>query len=168
MTLFLIGFMGAGKTTIGKKLAARLGCTFVDLDLVLEGSESKYIRDIIADHGEEYFRQKESDTLHTLDLLDKVISTGGGTPCFYDNMTWMNERGITVFLDVSEGVIFSRLKTVNRENRPLLKGLDDDGLKEFIHLKLDERMPYYTRAKVIFDPMTQSLNDLAEILASPI
>lgn len=166
MTVFLIGFMGAGKTTMGKKLAAKLGHTFIDVDLVLEKSEDQYIRDIIADHGEPYFREKESETLRNLDLTDKVISTGGGTPCFYDNMQWMNDHGVTVFVDANEGVIFSRLVNTNRENRPLLKGLDDEGLKQFIHNKLEERMPFYAQAKIRFDPVNQSVSELEDLLLS--
>jgi shikimate kinase len=165
MTVFLVGFMGAGKTTMGKKLAAKLGHTFVDVDLVLEKNEAKYIRDIIADQGDQYFREKESETLRSLDLTDKVISTGGGTPCFYDNMKWMNEHGTTVFVDANEGVIFSRLVTANRENRPLLKGLDDEGLKQFIHNKLEERMPFYSQANLTFDPVHQSIQELAKSLS---
>ena len=164
MTVFLIGFMGAGKTTLGKKLAAKLSCSFVDLDAVLEKGEGKYIRDIIAEHGEPYFREKEAETLKQLNLVDRVISTGGGTPCYYDNMQWMNDNGITIYVDANEGVIFSRLVTTNRENRPLLKGLNDDELKQFIHAKLSERMPFYSQANIRFDPVTQSLNDLVEIL----
>ncbi|MCW3127441.1 MAG: shikimate kinase [Bacteroidetes bacterium] len=156
--------MGAGKTTLGKKLAVKLGYTFVDVDLVLEQKENKYIRDIIADHGEVYFREKETETLKELDLTDKVISTGGGTPCFYDNMQWMNDHGITIFVDANEGVIFSRLVNTNRENRPLLKGLDDEGLKKFIHNKLEERMPFYTQANIKFDPIRQTIRELAELL----
>jgi shikimate kinase len=164
MTLFLIGFMGAGKTTLGKKLAAKLDCQFVDVDLVLEKNEGKYIRDIIADHGEPYFRVRECETLKQLNVTDKVISTGGGTPCYYDNMQWMNDHGITIFIDANEGVIFSRLATTNRENRPLLKGLNDDELKQFIHNKLEERMPFYAQANIRFDPVNQTISDLIEIL----
>jgi shikimate kinase len=99
MIIFLVGFMGAGKTTLGKKLAAKLGYSFVVLDAVVEKGEGKYIRDIIAEHGESYFREKESETLKQLSLVDSVISTGGGTPCYYDNMQWMNDKGITIYVE---------------------------------------------------------------------
>lgn len=160
MTVFLIGFMGSGKSTLGKKLAAKLACEFIDLDAVIEQAEGKYIRDIIAESGESYFRKVESQSLQQLDLTDKVIATGGGTPYYFDNMDWMKINGIAVYIELDEGVLYSRLKTTNLENRPLLKGLDEDGLKSFIHDKLEERGPYYCQAQIIFDPMKKTLDDL--------
>lgn len=164
MTIFLIGFMGSGKTTIGKKLATKLKCEFIDLDAVIEQAEGRYIRDIIADSGESYFRKVESQSLQQLDLIDKVIATGGGTPYYFDNMDWMKINGIAVYIELDEGVLFSRLKTTNLENRPLLKGLDDEGLKKFIHDKLEERGPYYYQAQVVFDPMKESLENLVDAI----
>ncbi|MBS1685839.1 MAG: shikimate kinase [Bacteroidetes bacterium] len=162
MTVFLIGFMGAGKTTLGKKLAPKLQCTFVDVDHLLEQREGMAIKNIITTHGEPYFRQKESETLRSLEIENKIISTGGGTPCFYDNMAWMNAHGITLFLNVSEKAIYSRLKTVDREQRPLLRGLDDEGLRLFIHDKLRERRPFYEQAQLSLDPISAPLNDVAD------
>lgn len=162
MTVFLIGFMGAGKTTLGKKLAPKLLCTFVDVDHLLEQREGMAIKDIIAAHGEPYFRQKESETLRSIDLDNKIISTGGGTPCFHDNMSWMNAHGITLYLDVSEKVIYSRLKTVDREQRPLLRGLDDEQLRVFIKERLNERRPFYEQAQLSLDTVSVPLNDVAE------
>jgi len=166
MTTFLIGFMGSGKTTIGKKLAAKLGFGFIDLDAAIEEIEGMYIRDIIETKGESYFRKVESDTLRRLDLVDKVISTGGGTPCFFDNMTWMKSKGRVVYIELDEAALFSRLKTTNLEHRPLLKGLDDEGLKQFIHAKLTERKAYYEQADLRYDPIRESIGDLVSALAS--
>ncbi|MBS1625759.1 MAG: shikimate kinase [Bacteroidetes bacterium] len=162
MTVFLIGFMGAGKTTLGKKLAPKLQCTFIDVDHLLEQRENKTIREIIATHGEAFFREKESETLRSIDIENKIISTGGGTPCFHDNMAWMNAHGITLFLNVSEKAIYSRLKTADREQRPLLRGMDDEGLRLFIHDKLRERRPFYEQAQLSLDPISEPLNDVAE------
>ena len=160
MTIFLVGFMGSGKTTIGKKLAAKLGCEFIDLDAAIEHAEQMFIRDIINEKGESYFREVESKTLQQLDLMGKVIATGGGTPCYFDNMDWMKTSGLAVYIELEEAILFSRLKTTNLTNRPLLQGLDDDGLKQFIHNKLEERSPYYYQAQIVYDPMKESMEEL--------
>ena len=159
-TIFLIGFMGSGKTTVGKKLSAKLGLQLVDLDAAIEQREGAYIRDIIADRGEPHFRAVEAETLRQLDFSSKVISTGGGTPCFFDSMAWMKANGVVVYIEMDEAALFSRLKTTNLANRPLLMGLDDDGLKAFIHTKLAERLPIYTQADVRFNPIRESLDEL--------
>jgi shikimate kinase len=164
MTIFLIGFMGSGKTTVGKKLAAKLKCEFIDLDAAIEHAEGKYIRDIIAEKGEHYFREIESKILQQLDLVEKVIATGGGTPYYFDNMDWMKINGIAVYIALDEGVLFSRLKTTNLDHRPLLKGLDDDGLKKFIHEKLEERGPYYYQAQIVYNPIKESLEHLIDAI----
>ena len=166
MAIFLIGFMGSGKTTIGKKLAAKLGCGFIDLDAAIEYTEGMFIRDIIGAKGEHYFRELESRVLKQLEHTDKVIATGGGTPCFFDNIEWMRSNGRVLYVELDEAALFSRLKTTNLEHRPLLKGLDDDGLKVFIHNKLAERKAYYELADVRFNPIRQSIEDLITILAS--
>ena len=166
MTIFLIGFMGSGKTTIGKKLAAKLGYGFIDLDAAIEHAEGMYIRDIVGTKGELYFRGVESKTLKQLELVDKVISTGGGTPCFFDNMEWMKANGKVVYVELDEAALFSRLKTTNLEHRPLLKGLDDEGLKAFIQTKLAERKEYYLQADIKFNPIRQSLEDLSSMFKS--
>ena len=160
MAIFLIGFMGSGKTTVGKKLAAKLGCGFIDLDAAIEHREGAFIRDIIAEKGENYFREVESAALREVPLEDKVISTGGGTACFFDNITWMKANGRVVYIEMDEAAIYSRLKTTNLEHRPLLKGLDDEGLKAFIHTKLQERLPYYLQADVRFNPIRESIEEL--------
>lgn len=173
-TVFLIGFMGAGKTTIGKKLAAKLGLLFVDLDeavIEYEVRNTKYevnspasVKDLIELKGIDHFRKAEADTLRQLDLDKKLISTGGGAPCYYNNMQWMKEQGTVVFLNVDEGVIYSRLKATNLDERPLLKGLDDEGLKTFIHEKLQERLPVYQQAHIQFNPVKQKPEELVSIL----
>ena len=159
--IFLIGFMGSGKTTFGKKLATKLKVEFVDIDdVVISSYGVKSIKELIEDKGMDFFRRAESDAVKGLTNNDGVISTGGGTPCYFDNLEWMKRRGVVVFLQLDEGAIFSRLKTTNLEERPLLKGFDDEGLKAFIHNKLEERMPFYSRADISFNPMKQKIEEL--------
>ncbi|HLP51810.1 MAG TPA: shikimate kinase [Chitinophagales bacterium] len=176
--VFLIGFMGAGKTTFGKKLANKLGLQFVDLDgEILQNQEpgtknqdnthNASIKELIEQHGMEYFRALEAETLRLLDVQGKLISTGGGTPCFFDNLDYMKRRGTVVFLNVDEGVILSRLKTTDLNERPLLKGLDETGLKKFIHEKLKERLPIYQQADISFNPVSQKMEELLDLLNTP-
>lgn len=170
--IFLIGYMGAGKTTLGKAFAHALGLTFVDLDWYIEERFHKSIRQLFAERGEEGFRELEKRMLHEAgDFEDVVISVGGGTPCFFDNMEYMNEAGETVFLDVNLQVLFRRLK-VAKQQRPLLDGKTDEELMQFIREALDKRLPFYTKAKHIFNgerledrhQIQQSVERLKELL----
>lgn len=163
-TIFLVGFMGAGKTTFGKKLANKLGLQFVDLDTEVSIKENSSVKEIIEQHGIDYFRKAEADTLRKLDLDKKLISTGGGTPCYFDNMEYMKRRGVVVFLNIDEGVLYSRLKATDLNERPLLKGLDDEGLKKFIHEKLSERLPVYNQAHFQFNPVMDKMETLTNML----
>ena len=122
MKIFLIGFMGSGKTTLGKKLARVLGYDFVDLDKVIEEESGVSVPDYFSRHGEDAFRQLERDCLRTrLPAGPVVVATGGGAPCYFDNMDWMNEHGVTVYLMLPPGVLASRLN--GSRNRPLISGL---------------------------------------------
>lgn len=130
--IFLIGYMGAGKTTLGKAFAREMGLTFVDLDWYIEERFHKTIRQLFTEMGEDGFRELEKRMLHEVaDFENVVISTGGGTPCFFDNMEFMNSKGSVVFLDVDVKVLFRRLK-VAKQQRPLLAQKDDKELMEFI------------------------------------
>ena len=170
--IFLIGYMGAGKTTLGKAFARALGLTFVDLDWYIEERFHKSIRQLFAERGEEGFRELEKRMLHEAgDFEDVVISVGGGTPCFFDNMEYMNEAGETVFLAVNLQVLFRRLK-VAKHQRPLLDGKTDEELKAFIQEALQKRLPFYTKAKHTFNgerledrhQIQQSVERLKELL----
>lgn len=169
-TIFLVGFMGSGKTTFGKKLTTKLKLEFIDLDSEVINHYQAHeenvhsIKEIIEQNGLPFFRAIESETLRLLDVNNKVISTGGGTPCHFDNMEWMKRRGTVVFLNVDEGVLYSRLKNTDLEERPLLKDLDEEGLKNFIHEKLQERLPIYIQANITFNPVTQRMEELVEML----
>ena len=163
-TIFLIGFMGSGKTNMGMKLSRKLRMGFCDLDAEIEHRSGMAIKDIITTHGETYFRQIEAETLRAIDINGKVVSTGGGAPCYHENIEWMKEKGRVVFLNVNEGVILSRLMKSDLSERPLLKGLDEAGLRSFIHDKLLLRLPYYKQADIVIDGVSKSLERLVASL----
>ncbi len=149
MYVFLIGFMGSGKTYVGKRLAASLHVPFIDLDVYIHQQEKRSITQIFADSGEEHFRVLEKRYLRQLTRqFQGVIATGGGAPCFYENMKWMNKKGTTVFLDVSIPTILQRLKQ-KRNTRPLIANKNDAELNAFIIKKSKERRLFYDKAKVV-------------------
>ena len=148
--LFLIGFMAAGKTTLGKALARDLGLQFIDLDHYIENRYCCTVSQLFAERGEESFRRIERNLLHEVaEFEDVVISTGGGTPCFFDNMEYMNSMGTTVFLEAAVDVIHTRL-TIARVQRPLVKGKTAEELRRYITDMLTQRLPYYTQARHTF------------------
>jgi shikimate kinase len=149
--IYLIGFMGSGKTTAGKKLASLLGWSFIDLDQKIEDHTGKKIPDIFSNYGEDYFRKIESEVLRTLKSQSKtVISTGGGTPCHGNNMDFMLETGLTIYLKLTPSQLNSRLSQSKGE-RPLLNELTDSGLQSFIENKLSLREKDYSRAEIHVD-----------------
>jgi len=149
--IFLLGFMGSGKSTTGKKLASQLNWSFIDLDEKIEQTTGMEIRDIFSEKGEAFFRKIESDTLKGMaSESNAVISTGGGTPCFGDNMDFMLRTGLTVYLRMTPARLKSRLAGTS-EHRPLLKDIGKDGLQEYITAKLAEREKWYSRAEIIVD-----------------
>ena len=149
--IFLIGYMGAGKTTVGKVLSRQLGLSFIDLDHYIEGRYHKTVGQLFAERGEEAFRDVERRMLREVAMFEDVlVSTGGGAPCFFDNMEFMNRAGKTVFLDVHPDVLFRRLR-VAKQQRPILQGKEDDELKTFIIQALEKRAPFYHQAHYIFN-----------------
>jgi shikimate kinase len=149
--IYIIGFMGCGKTTTGRKLAGRLGWEFVDLDREVERITGMRIPEIFETCGEEYFRKNEQEALKSLaSLPHAVISTGGGAPCHSGNMDLMISSGITVYLKLTPARLRNRL-IKSKNERPLLKGLDNDQLLLFIEKKLSEREKFYERAEIIID-----------------
>ncbi|MGM0531628.1 MAG: shikimate kinase [Bacteroidota bacterium] len=162
MRIFLIGFMGSGKTTAGKKLADRLSYSYLDLDEFIEQQEQDSIRNIFEKKGEAYFRERESKYLRDISrYVDCVISTGGGAPCFFDNMDYMNNAGITVYLKMTPGQLFSRLNN-GREERPLIKNKDDQELLQYIRNKLSERETHYQKAQLIADGFNLNMSELVK------
>lgn len=149
MKIFLIGYMGCGKSTLGRKLSASLNLTFIDLDTFLEEKYFKTIPQIFAEEGEAAFRSKERKVLEEVSAFDDVIvATGGGAPCFFDNMDLMNAAGFCVFLDVATDSLVSRLIHAKTE-RPLIKGKSPEELREFIEAMMQKRRPFYEKARYI-------------------
>lgn len=163
--IYLIGFMGCGKTTWSKKLAARLGYEFIDLDTVLEEQVGKTISEYFTEHGEAAFRRLESDVLKQYPYPEKaVISTGGGLPCFFDHMDWMNTHGQTLYIKLSPKTLADRLENA-RVIRPVLQGRKGDELIDFIEGKLQEREGFYNQATHILDGLTLNVDDMAALIA---
>ncbi len=150
MKIFLVGYMASGKSRYGRTLAEEKGLRFIDLDHYIEDREHRTIREIFATFGEEEFRRLESNYLREVVMLykDFVLSCGGGTPCFNDNMEFMNSEGMTIFLNPSVDELTRRLIR-NRKRRPLVANLSDDEVKAFVEKHLNERMPFYSKAKTI-------------------
>lgn len=152
MRIILIGFMGSGKTHWGKQVAHRLQLPFFDLDEEVVKAAGKTVTEIFADSGEEYFRQKEKDTLEALVDANEslVLSCGGGTPCFFNNIEYMKKVGIVVWLNTNVDVLLQRLLK-EKAKRPLIKDISDEDLRTYIIRKLNERRMYYEQADVTLD-----------------
>jgi len=149
--VYIIGFMGSGKTTVGKKLAAVLGWSFWDLDKKVEEKAGISIQEIFSRNGEEFFRTIESETLKGLECeTNAVISTGGGTPCYADNMDFMLKTGLTVYLKLSPVQLRNRLSESKGE-RPLIKNLGKEELLVFIGKKLHIREEWYNKAEICIE-----------------
>lgn len=143
MIIFLIGYMGAGKTSLATKLAARTGFKKIDTDKEIEKQEGLSVSEIFAQKGEDYFREKERDFLLTLNPDDKlIVSTGGGLPCFHDNMKLINAKGISFYIRLSAEKLFERLEA-SKENRPLIKNKNADEMLQFIRKHLEQRETFY-------------------------
>lgn len=149
--IFLIGYMGAGKTTLGKAFARDLNISFVDLDWYIEERFHKTVGELFLERGEAGFRKLEHNMLHEVGAFENVVvSTGGGTPCFFNNMDFMNHNGQTVFLNTSVDVLFHRLSAATQA-RPILRGKTDDELRTFIGETLAGRMQYYLQATYVLE-----------------
>lgn len=163
MKIFLVGYMGSGKTTAGKKLASLLDYTYIDLDSMIESETDHTIPEWFS-QGEHKFREIETLVLHqTADFKNSVISTGGGTPCFNENMVWMKEQGITVYLKMSAGALFHRL-IYSKKERPLLAGKSDVELMEFITESLKEREFFYSQAHYTINGENLDVKELLEMI----
>ena len=164
MKIFLIGFMGCGKTTWGRKLAAHLGYEFIDLDHVLQDKVGTTIAEYFAAHGEDAFRQLESSLLKETDYPENtIVSTGGGLPCFFDNLRWMNTNGKTLYIKLSPKTLAERLEN-SKTVRPVLQGKKGDELVAFIAEKLAEREGYYLQATHSISGIDLSVEKMAEAL----
>jgi len=166
MKIFLIGFMGCGKSTLGRKLATKLGYDLIDLDHQIEKNTGSTVADYFSIHGEDAFRKMESDTLKNFAYPKNcVIATGGGTPCFFDNIDWMNEYGTTIYIEMPALALAKRLES-GIAKRPLLRNLTPEGLIEYIENKLAEREKFYQKATLILSGINLTADDIrVEILA---
>jgi len=166
MKIFLIGFMGSGKTHWGKRIAEALEIPFFDLDSVIVDTEQKSISDIFTEQGEEYFRYKEKEVLEELvnDHEDFVLSCGGGTPCFFNNIEFMKGKGKVIWLNTETEVLKNRLLK-EKMSRPLIRAIGDAELKNYIVRKLSERKMYYEKADLVISEETASLDSLTKAIA---
>lgn len=164
--IFLVGMPGAGKTTIGRKLALALHKPFLDLDEYLEEKYRQKISELFSEKGEAFFREAEATALREVAgrASGAVIATGGGAPCFLDNMEFMNETGLTVFVKVPEAVLVERLSGHNREQRPLLAGKTTPELKQFVTTISAKRLEFYLQAQVIYQNASRDITDLVRLI----
>jgi len=163
MIIFLIGFMGSGKTTVGKKLANRLQYAFVDMDQFIQEKEGRTIEELFEKEGEDFFRTLESKYLRSLPAgpAGLVVATGGGLPCHDENMRYMIENGLTVYLQLNPGQLYHRLKHA-KYKRPLLKDKNEEEVMRYIKQKLEERAPYYNQAQLTYDASNLKIPELIE------
>jgi len=168
MKIFLIGMPGSGKTTTGKLLAEKMKLTFVDLDVEIEKSEGQPINKIFETKKEDYFRQFESSTLKKFCSSSEsfVMSTGGGAPCFHDNMDQMNAAGKTIFLDVPSQEIATRLMKTDLNQRPLFAKLSSEQLKDKIEFLRSQRIKFYKKAEYVFEGRQISIESIISKITS--
>ena len=156
--------MGSGKTTLGKRLALKLGYSFIDMDKEIEAVAGMSISAYFERYGEEAFRETENRVLKTINLPEgAVIATGGGAPCFYDNLDWMNKNGLTIYLSLSPKALALRLENATNE-RPILKNLKGLELENFIAERLKMREEFYQQAKLTINGIDQTPERLSAIL----
>lgn len=163
MKIFLIGFMGSGKTHWGHLLSEKLGISFFDLDEQIVEHAGKSIQEIFATEGEEHFRMQEKEVLHLITESHEsfVMACGGGSPCYFNNIDYMNQSGATVWINTALEILFQRLLK-EKEKRPLIKDLSDEQLRTFIIKKFADRKIYYEQATVTVDEEPVQLEKLIE------
>ena len=170
--IILIGYMCVGKTTIGKELAKRRGQMFYDLDWYIEERFRKRVPQIFAEEGEEAFRKKERNKLHEVAEFESVVvSCGGGTPCFFDNIDYMNQAAEVIYLKASPETILSHLK-ISKGKRPLLEGMSPEELQTFVTDQIQTREDFYLRARHVVDvdvlDSAEKINRLVELIETEI
>jgi len=162
--IYIIGYMGAGKSGVAKRLAARLGWQSCDTDTMFEEKYRISISDFFAKYGQDLFRKLETEILHTTAQMNNVVvATGGGTPCFFDNMQWMNDNGLTVYLSMSPKSAAVRLSQTKKK-RPLTQGLSGDELLHFVEQQYEQRLPFYTQAQMTFKAENCDIEGVAKAL----
>lgn len=166
MTLYLVGYAGSGKSSLGKRLARRLRLRFVDTDKFVELSEGATVADIFHYGGEEYFRRTERNAVESLysEGENMVVATGGGLPTWGDNMEWLNDHGLTIYLRRSPEQILSRMSAYGREKRPMFRGKSDEELLAFMRAQMTEREKYYAKANISIDCTPISDDEAVEVI----
>ncbi|MEA1886239.1 MAG: shikimate kinase [Bacteroidota bacterium] len=166
MIVYLIGFMGSGKSTFGKRMASRAGWKFEDLDSLIENIEGRPVRNIFTESGEDYFREIEAGILRDVPRHENiVVACGGGTPCYKDNMEFMNRSGVTVYLKHNVQTLAHRLKNA-KKIRPLLEGMNPSEMGKYISTKLAEREEWYNKSQLIIDGLKADPGNLMDIILS--
>jgi len=165
MKLFLIGLLGSGKSVLGKELSQRVKLPFIDLDDVLEAQAGMKVSEIFSTKGEEHFRMIEAASLREQSSQKEfVMATGGGTPCFHDNMMYINKTGTSVFVNTPVSEIVKRLKGEQRKSRPLLANVSDDQLQPTLEAMLQNRLRFYKQAHFTVNPEISTVLDILELL----
>lgn len=162
MKIFLIGMPGCGKSTFGRRASEQLSITFIDLDKEIINYTQKTINDIFEQDGEDYFRKIESKLLKSITVKKDnfIMATGGGAPCFFDNMEFMNANGITFYINTDIAFLLERLSTKGINKRPLLKEIGAENLKNGLIEKLKERSAFYLNAQIIIPYQEELENQL--------
>ncbi|MDO9254434.1 MAG: shikimate kinase [Bacteroidales bacterium] len=164
MKIYLIGYMGSGKSTLGKNLANALGISWIDLDTEIESRYKISIPDFFIKYGETAFRDVEHKVLNDIALIpDMVVSTGGGVPCFHDNMKLMNQTGLTIYLEATPEIILTRIGPYAWK-RPLFQQMDGTDIMEKITVHLKSREQFYQKAQIIIDATNPDLEELKKLI----
>ena len=164
MRIYIIGYMGCGKSTLGRKLACYAGLQFIDMDHYIESRNCKTVPQIFAEEGEEAFRHKERKALEELsEFTNVIIATGGGAPCFYDNMDLMNRTGKTIYLNIDPEILAERL-IESKNERPLIKGKSKEELVQYIATTLSQREKFYRKAQFQITEPDVDLDKLIKII----
>ena len=162
MKVYLVGYPACGKTTLGKKIARKLGYNFVDLDLLFEETYHVTISDFFGNYGEDVFRICEKKILRTASQMNNtVIATGGGAPCFFDNMDYINKNGLSIYIKKPAKFLAERLRNA-KSVRPLFRGISNEDMLSYITTQLVEREYYYMKAKVVVQQ--QNVDEVVEII----
>lgn len=164
MRVILVGFMGCGKSSLGKKIATRTDLPFIDSDKEIEDQNGLSVSELFVKHGESHFREMESRFIHSLFQQDSfVLATGGGMPCYGNNMQALNQLGTTIYLKRPAAELAKRLLQA-KSQRPLIQSLSEDELLEYIEKTLAEREAYYSQAQLILEREEQQLPFILDML----